>query len=125
MTRVKNLLLLTWFSLTLSARINTENLLVENLSVEELVGQLLMVNVQAEEANDAAHTLINDLHVGGIIYYPWANGLHSAEQVTKLSTGLQKLAAQTRTTIPLIIAIDHEGGRVHWFEENFTKCHFH
>lgn len=91
------------------------------LSTEELVGQLLMVTLQAEEVNNAARTLINDLHVGGIIYYPWANGLHSAEQVAKLSTGLQKLASQTRTNIPLIIAIDHEGGRVHWFEEGFTR----
>lgn len=90
------------------------------LTTEELVGQLLMVNVQAEEANDAARTLINDLHVGGIIYYTWANGLHSAEQVAQLSMGLQDLAAQTQTKIPLIIAIDHEGGRVHRFEKGFT-----
>ena len=91
------------------------------LTTEELVGQLLMVNVQAEETNDAARTLINDLHVGGIIYYTWANGLHSADQVAKLSAGLQEIAAQTRTNIPLIIAIDHEGGRVHRFESGLTK----
>lgn len=94
---------------------------VTDLTTEELVGQLLMVNVQAEEANDAARTLINDLHVGGIIYYTWANGLHSADQVAKLSTELQNLAAQTRTQLPLIIAIDHEGGRVHRFESGLTK----
>lgn len=92
-----------------------------DLTDEELVGQLLMVSVKAEEVNEDARILINELHVGGIIYYTFNNGLHSAEQVTKLSDGLQELAAQTRTKVPLILAIDHEGGRVHRFEKNLTK----
>ncbi len=80
-----------------------------------------MVTVKAEDINEDARILINDLHVGGIIYYAFYNGLHSAEQVTKLSDGLQELAAQTRTKVPLILAIDHEGGRVHRFEKDLTK----
>lgn len=94
---------------------------ITELTDEELVGQLLMVSVNAEEINETTHTLINELHVGGIIYYAFYNRLHSAEQVTKLSAGLQALAAHTRTKIPLIIAIDHEGGRVHRFEKDLTK----
>lgn len=90
------------------------------LSLEEKVGQLLMVSVHAESINETTRALINDLHIGGIIYYSWANGLHSAEQVASLSVGLQNLAAEARSQIPLIIAIDHEGGRVHRFESGFT-----
>ena len=98
-----------------------DGLTPSDLTIEELVGQLLMVSLQAEEANDLAKKLITDVKIGGVIYYTWANGLHSPEQVAQLSADLQKLSSQTRTKIPLIIAVDHEGGRVHRFESGFTK----
>jgi beta-N-acetylhexosaminidase len=77
------------------------------LTVEEKVGQLLMVHVQGEVAGDEARALIQEAHVGGIIYYNWANGLQSPERVRALSAGLQSLAK-----IPLLIAADQEGGVV-------------
>lgn len=84
----------------------------DQLTLEEKVGQLLMVHFNGETANDNARAMINDLHVGGIIYYNWANGLTSPSQVLTLSRELQKLAKHTRTQIPLLIATDQEGGRV-------------
>ena len=58
---------------------------------------------------------IQDLYVGGIIYYNWCNGLVSASQIYNLSTGLQKL-----TKIPLFIAVDQEGGLVNRLKQEFT-----
>lgn len=87
----------------------------QEMSLKEKVGQLLMVHFHGEEANQEAALLIQELHVGGIIYYTWANQLSSAAQVQNLSTGLQKLAK-----IPLIIAVDQEGGRVNRLKEGFT-----
>ncbi len=85
------------------------------MSLEEKVGQLLMVQFHGEEANQEAEVLIKDLHVGGIIYYNWCNGLCSASQVCNLSIGLQKLAK-----IPLLIAVDQEGGLVNRLKQEFT-----
>lgn len=93
---------------------------LSSLSLEEKVGQLLMVHTYSEQATPEAAFLIQKLHVGGIIYYSWANGLTSREQVTTLSNQLQDLALAEHPHIPLIIAIDHEGGRVHRFKEGFT-----
>jgi beta-N-acetylhexosaminidase len=76
------------------------------MSIEEKVGQLLMVHFTGVAANEDAVTLIKKAHVGGFIYYNWANGLTSPQQVKTLSQSLQKLSK-----IPLLIAIDQEGGQ--------------
>jgi beta-N-acetylhexosaminidase len=86
------------------------------LSIEEKVGQVLMVHFNGEKVNEDARTLVKDLKVGGIIYYRWANGLTSQSQVKELSSELQKMAK-----IPLLIATDQEGGRVTRLQEGFTK----
>lgn len=93
---------------------------VSQLSVEEKVGQLLMVHFHGREANEDAAFLIQKLHIGGIIYYNWANGLTDPEQVRKLSDGLQQLARNTNHSLPLLIAADQEGGLVNRLNNGFT-----
>lgn len=90
------------------------------MTIEEKVGQLLMVNFHGEVANDDARTLIQETHVGGIIYYNWANGLTSPKQVSVLSAGLQDLVRESPIPIPLFIAADQEGGLVSRLNEGFT-----
>lgn len=99
-------------SLCLSFCIASE---IQEMTLEEKIGQLLMVHFHGQIANDEACMLIQDLYVGGFIYYNWANGLHSPLQVQTLSSGLQKLAK-----IPLFIAVDQEGGGVARLTEGFT-----
>ena len=93
---------------------------LSSMSLEEKVGQLLMVHFCGETVNDDAKVLIQDTKVGGIIYYNWSNGLHSPEQVQTLSRGLQKVAKENRHGIPLLIAADQEGGLVARLNEGFT-----
>lgn len=90
------------------------------MTLEEKVGQILMVHVNGEEANEDAKTLIQDLHIGGFIYYNWSNGLHSPDQVQKLSTGLQQLAMVSQRPIPLLISTDQEGGVITRLTKGFT-----
>lgn len=90
--------------------------LLTSMTVEEKVGQTLMVHVQGEVVNQDAKSAIQDLHVGGIIYYTWANGLTSPKQVKELSASLQELAS-----IPLFIAVDQEGGVVSRLTKGFTQ----
>ncbi len=91
------------------------------LSLEEKVGQLLMVHFQGEVANEDARVLIQDVKVGGIIYYNWSNGLHSPQQVQALSTDLQIFTQTNQNPIPLLIAVDQEGGVVARLTNGFTK----
>lgn len=85
---------------------------LKELSLEEKVGQLLIVHFQGLDVSSEAQQLIDKGHVGGVIYYNWANGLDSPQQVKDLSAGLQQIAAQQPHPIPLWISIDQEGGPV-------------
>ncbi len=87
----------------------------KELSLEEKVGQLLMIHFQGETANENAQRLIQEIKVGGIIYYNFSNSLNSPLQIKSLSEGLQKLAS-----IPLLVATDQEGGLVTRATNGFT-----
>ena len=93
---------------------------VKEMSLEEKAGQILLVHFHGETANEDAKTLVQKIHVGGFIYYNWANGLNSPQQVQTLSQGLQELAQKSRLSIPLLIAIDQEGGLVARLTQGFT-----
>lgn len=94
--------------------------ILEMLSLEEKVGQLLMVHFHGDVANEDARVLIQDTKVGGIIYYNWSNRLDSPKQVQDLSAGLQNLAKANTPSIPLLIAADQEGGVVSRLRQGFT-----
>lgn len=93
---------------------------IEDMTLEEKVGQLLMVHFNGESLNDDAALLIQNLYVGGFIYYNWANGLDTPLQVRQLSTELQQAAELNPQPIPLFIAIDQEGGAVSRLANGFT-----
>lgn len=78
-----------------------------SLTLEEKVGQLLMVHFNGNEVNEEAKQLMEECHVGGFIFFNWANGLETPEEVKKLCEGLQSLSK-----IPLWLAVDQEGGPV-------------
>lgn len=90
------------------------------VSLEDKIAQLLIVHFNGVTINDEARELVQELKVGGIIYYNWSNGLRSPEQVLNLSEGLQKLAA-ANNALPLLIAVDQEGGRVTRLKNGFSE----
>lgn len=110
-------LFLDFFCLGLSAKMPS----VDELTLEEKVGQLLMVHFHGEEADGHVRSYILDQHIGGVIYYRGYNGLTSPQQVQSLSAELQTLAGQQRKPVPLFIAIDHEGGVVTHLTKGFTQ----
>ena len=93
----------------------------EKMTLEEKVGQLLMVHFNGKDANEEARILVQETKVGGIIYYNWCNGLDSPEQVQMLSSSLQKLTEDNQNPIPLLIAVDQEGGSVTRLKNGFTQ----
>lgn len=85
---------------------------LHSLTLEEKVGQLLMVNFRGTIANEQAQRLIEEAHVGGFIFYNWANELQNEFQAKELCHSLQSLSK-----IPLWLSLDQEGGpvsRLHW-----------
>ncbi|MBA2368910.1 MAG: beta-N-acetylhexosaminidase [Candidatus Protochlamydia sp.] len=94
--------------------------LINKMTLEEKVGQVMMVHFYGEVGNAEAEKLIRQINVGGIIYYNWSNGLHSPQQVQALSQSLQNLSRDTRLSIPLLIAVDQEGGAVARLTNGFT-----
>lgn len=93
---------------------------IEELSLEEKVGQLLVVHFHGESVNEDAQRLIQGVKVGGIIYYNWANNLTSFDKVHSLSNDLQSLASENKIPIPLLITTDQEGGIVSRLSNEFT-----
>ena len=95
-------------------------LALANLSLEEKVGQLLIVHFQGDKVNGEAKRLIQEAHVGGFIYYTWSNSLETPKQVKKLSAGLQRCARQSSHP-PLWISVDQEGGPVTRLGKGFAQ----
>lgn len=98
---------------------------LKNMTLEEKIGQMFIVGFkgkgdseQALTVNEQAKTLIEDYHVGGVIYFD--RNVKSPNQVATLSNDLQKLALSSERKIPLFITVDQEGGKVARFKEGFT-----
>lgn len=111
--------------------------LLAAMSVEEKVGQLFMVHaygpaVTALDAGTAQHNrelhgvddwrgLLERYPVGGVIYFTVNNNIEHPAQVAALSNGLQQLALARRVPVPLLIAVDQEGGIVQRIGEPATE----
>jgi len=89
---------------------------LQTLSLSQKIGQLLMVHFQGEEVNEEAKLLVQELGVGGIIYYEFSNGSLTPDKVSQLSSALQQHAP-----IPLFIAVDQEGGSVNRLSPPFMQ----
>jgi len=79
--------------------------LLARMTLEEKVGQLMMVGFSGMEKPKTVVELIKTKHIGGIIYFD--RNLSSPKQVAELSNSLQESAQ-----LPLMIAVDQEGGDI-------------
>lgn len=112
---MRNFLLLKILFLTLFS-ILEGSICLEKMTLEEKVGQLLLVSFMGEEITPEIEKLIKETQVGGVVYFAFSNGLSNPKQVRNLSAKLQSLSK-----IPLFIAIDHEGGRINHLKSGFTQ----
>ncbi|WP_110928700.1 beta-N-acetylhexosaminidase [Bacillus massiliglaciei] len=84
--------------------------LLKKMTLEEKIGQLMMVGFSGTEKSDEIKELIEDKNIGGIIYFD--RNMASPVQVAELSNSLQKSAKKTTHSLPLMIAVDQEGGEI-------------
>lgn len=87
---------------------------VRTMTLEEKIGQMFMVGFSGKEPSVEIQTMIEQYHVGGVIYF--TRNIESPEQVHRLSSELQRFVP----TNPLFISIDQEGGMVARITEGVT-----
>lgn len=93
---------------------------ISNLSLEQKVGQLMMIGFDGTTLTQDFRRVLHDLHPGGTIYFERNCG--SPPQLAQLSADLQA-AARANGDAGLFIAIDQEGGVVARLKEprGFTE----
>lgn len=82
----------------------------DGLSLEEQIGQLLVVGFPGTTPSAEILDLIQRQHVGGIILF--SRNVQDTHQLFELTTSLQKAAREAGHRYPLFIAIDQENGLV-------------
>ncbi len=80
------------------------------MTLEEQIGQLMMVGFLGHTAPQEIIELIEQYHIGSIILF--SRNIHEAEQVFTLTQQLQAHARKAGQRFPLLIAIDQENGIV-------------
>ena len=77
------------------------------MTLEEKVGQMVMIGVYGTAINDDIIFSLNNFHFGGVIFYD--RNLESVAQSQKFSADIEAVGGQK---VPMFFAIDEEGGRV-------------
>jgi len=90
-----------------------------NMTLEEQIGQLLMVGFPGTTPTPEIIELIQKHHVGGIILF--SRNLADAEQVLELTQNLQRIAKAAGQRHPLFIATDQENGMVQRLGHSATQ----
>jgi beta-N-acetylhexosaminidase len=108
---------------------------MRGMSLEQKIAQLFVVSVWGKSADEAHPTnqaeygvdtpaqVIEKFGVGGVIYFnnSGTDNVDNPNQMAAFSNGLQRAAIRHNTHLPLIIAIDQEGGNVTRLESPATE----
>lgn len=81
----------------------------------ENLGQFFMIRFAGTEPPPSVESLIRERSLGGVVLF--ASNLVGISRVRELISRLKSLAP----VLPLCVAIDHEGGRVHRFPKPVTR----
>lgn len=90
---------------------------LENLSIEEKVGQMLMVGLNSLVNIKEVENLITKYKITGVLLYK--RDYKDYREMINLTNRLRKLGRENK--IPLFIAIDQEGGRVNRMPNEFKN----
>ena len=92
--------------------------MIAEMTIEEKVGQLIMVGFEGTQANATIETHIRERFVGGVVLF--SRNIETPQQTAELTNQLQQLAQTTTRQFPLFIGIDQEGGWVIRLREGAT-----
>ena len=83
--------------------------IVQNMTQEEKVGQLLIIGLSDTVLQATDQELLQSCHAGGVILFD--RNMKNKQQVADLIRELQKMTSPS-LQLPLFVAVDQEGGRV-------------
>jgi beta-N-acetylhexosaminidase len=81
--------------------------IIDAMSIEEKVGQLLLIGFSGKQVTPHIKRWVGDRKVGGVAIF--ARNIESTEQIARFTRGIQSL---TRRSVPAFISLDQEGGNV-------------
>ena len=80
---------------------------LNTMTLEEKIGQMVMIGVYGTQLNDDIIYSLNEFHFGGVILYD-----RNLESVAQTKQFVNDMTAAANQKAPLFIAIDEEGGAV-------------
>jgi beta-N-acetylhexosaminidase len=80
------------------------------MSLAQMVGQMFMISVGGTEPDYYVNKMIRERNIGGVLLF--AHNMKSEEQTAELTSALQELSMRTEPSVPLLVAVDQEGGEV-------------
>ncbi len=86
--------------------------------MDEWIGQQFITGLSGEKLTPEESRFIVENNIGGVILFE--RNLKSLEQIYKLINDLQELSFKQKSSLPLFISVDMEGGRVHRLKTPFT-----
>ncbi len=92
---------------------------LSSMTLEEKVGQIMLVFFEGSTISENLHKFISEIKVGGVILYSSRNNIESVGQVAHLNEEIQRRALLSGSR-PLFIAIDQEGGLIARIREGVT-----
>jgi beta-N-acetylhexosaminidase len=109
----------TWQSSVVPSDAELEAMVAE-MSLQDKIGQMIIVGFHGQSVATSPElaAMIGDYHIGGVVLLE-ANA-HDPQQLSALTAELQSLATSSGASIPLFIAINHEGGIVVRITEGVT-----
>ena len=90
----------------------------EGMTLEEQIGQVLMVGFWGDTPSQEVIDLISRYHVGNVLLF--SRNVREAGQILELTASLQAMAKEAGQRYPLFIAIDQENGIVQRLGEAAT-----
>ncbi|NDJ86578.1 MAG: glycoside hydrolase family 3 protein [Chloroflexi bacterium] len=93
--------------------------LLAQMSLRQKVGQLFMVSIGGSQLTEQQLAFLSTYQPGAIVLSLQNLQGRSPESITRFTNELQ-VTSLNNTSIPLLIAVDQEGGRVRRLEEGFT-----
>jgi beta-N-acetylhexosaminidase len=88
------------------------------MTLEQKVGQLFVVFFEGTEYAEPLDRTIRELNVGGTILFE--PNIGTLEDTASLINTAQSTATQHGARVPLIVAVDHEGGLINRFGDKLT-----
>ncbi|MBT2653167.1 MULTISPECIES: beta-N-acetylhexosaminidase [Oceanobacillus] len=90
---------------------------VEEMSLDEKIGQMIVGGIDGTEINNETKDMIEHYHIGGVILF--TDNIESKTQTVNLMNDMKKV--NENNPYPLLLGVDEEGGSVTRMPEEITS----